>query len=119
MLNQKIVLIINAGVLIVAGLVFTFLPNVFVHSNDHIAELMGRAFGVATLAIGFLSGLSATIDKHKHVNQLVFASLTVYHIGLTIITTIGYIEGQLPVLMPVTHGVFALLFVALTVKNNR
>ncbi len=119
MINQKIVLTINAGVLVVAGLVFAFLPDVFVHSDDHIAELMGRAFGVATLAIGFLSGLSATIDKHKHVNQLVFASLTLYHIGLTVITTIGYIEDQLPVLMPVTHSVFALLFVVLTAKNNR
>jgi hypothetical protein len=109
----------NTLIMAVAGLMFIFFPSFLVLSEDDYAKIMGQSFGVACLSYSLMSGLVFTLKDYLHAKQLGFACLYFFHFGTFFIQLIAFLDGFLPVFIPLIHLFFAITFVSFTFKYYR
>jgi hypothetical protein len=112
-------LIANTVVMVAAGLMFIFYPGFLVLSEDEYAHMMARSFGVACVSCGLLSGLLYTLTEYLHAKQLGFATLSLFHFGTFLVQLVAFLDGLIPVFIPLLHLLFAVMFVSYTVKYNK
>jgi hypothetical protein len=80
---------------------------------------MGRSFGVACISYGMLSGLVYTLKEYLHAKQLGFATLSVFHFGTFLVQLVAFLDGLLPVFIPLIHLFFTVMFITYTVKYSK
>lgn len=72
-----------------------------------------RSFGVAAISIGMLSAYVIMRPLNSSVYYISAGTLTIFHLGMTIVQFINNMNGLVGLPIVVVHGVFAILFLGI------
>ncbi|MDX2305786.1 MAG: hypothetical protein NW226_23465 [Microscillaceae bacterium] len=117
---MKIVLILNALIEGLVGLLFIFSPQSAPHlvNADVISLYLAGMYGFAALTISFFSVL-LLLGIHHHellVNGLL--TLTVFHVGILASQLISSVDSGMSTPPAILHGVFFILFLIFYLRER-